>query len=113
MTKLALKQLDFSPINGLLSNLVEAWKPKAIWLFGSRARGEAHAYSDWDLLVVAPDEVAEKAEEDPLFVWPFLKRSGVNADLIVCSEDDFKEGARVPNTLGYEVFYNGIPIYEQ
>src|SRR5690348_3959414 len=35
--------------------LVEALQPERIYLFGSRARGDAHADSDYDLLVVVPE----------------------------------------------------------
>lgn len=36
----------------LLDRLVAQWQPEEIILFGSRARGEARAGSDYDLLVV-------------------------------------------------------------
>src|SRR2546428_8951202 len=38
--------------------LVETYQPERIYLFGSRARGTAGADSDYDLLVVVPDDVA-------------------------------------------------------
>ena len=34
--------------------LVVSLQPEAIWLFGSRARGEAGPDSEWDLLVIVP-----------------------------------------------------------
>lgn len=37
--------------------LVETYRPERIYLFGSRARGTAGAESDYDLLVVVPDDV--------------------------------------------------------
>src|SRR5580704_17929811 len=39
----------------LRDRLVVALKPRAIWHFGSRARGDARGDSDFDLLVVLPD----------------------------------------------------------
>ncbi|MGW5194104.1 nucleotidyltransferase domain-containing protein [Kribbella sp. NPDC004138] len=45
----------------------EAWgiPAKAIWLFGSTARGQGDAASDLDLLIVRPDEVDES---DPVWI---------------------------------------------
>jgi hypothetical protein len=39
----------------LRDRLVAILKPRTIWLFGSRARGDAREDSDFDLLVVLPD----------------------------------------------------------
>jgi predicted nucleotidyltransferase len=39
----------------VVNKLVEAYQPERIYLFGSHARGEARADSDFDLLVVVPD----------------------------------------------------------
>src|SRR5690606_26551091 len=43
--------LDF-----LVSKMVAAARPRAIWLFGSRARGDSGAGSDFDFLAVFPDD---------------------------------------------------------
>lgn len=34
----------------------------ALYLYGSRARGEATCESDWDLLVIVPDHIAKQVE---------------------------------------------------
>jgi len=39
-----------------VDRIVQAMQPEAIYLFGSRARGEEHADSDYDLLVIVPDD---------------------------------------------------------
>ncbi len=39
----------------LVRRLVEAYEPERIYLFGSHARGDAGADSDYDLLVVVPE----------------------------------------------------------
>ncbi|WP_346660328.1 nucleotidyltransferase domain-containing protein [Nannocystis pusilla] len=43
-------------------------------MFGSRARGEATEDSDWDLLVVVPDDTPDD-ELDPLVAWQLRKES--------------------------------------
>jgi uncharacterized protein len=99
--------LDTTPIAGLLQLLVDAWHPEAVWLFGSRARGTAEPDSDWDLLVVVPDAVAESGATDPMVAWDLRMRAGVRADVIVCAASDFDDAKSVPNTLAYEAFHFG------
>ena len=43
-----------------------AWTNAEIWLFGSLARGDWDAYSDVDLLAIAPTQVAADALADAL-----------------------------------------------
>jgi predicted nucleotidyltransferase len=103
-----LKLIEAAP---LLARIVEAWHPYQIWLFGSRARGEANEESDWDLLVVVPDEVSDE-EIDPLVVWRLKRESGVRADVIMCRLQEFLEDYRTVNTLEYEAATRGVLIYE-
>ncbi len=42
----------------ILHRLVETYEPERIYLFGSGARGTAGPESDYDLLVVVPDDVS-------------------------------------------------------
>jgi predicted nucleotidyltransferase len=43
----------------IVHRLVDAYRPERIYLFGSRARGEAGPDSDYDILVVIPDDAPE------------------------------------------------------
>ncbi|MEZ4234991.1 MAG: nucleotidyltransferase domain-containing protein [Myxococcota bacterium] len=104
---------DVAPIAELVRLIVEAWAPEAIWLFGSRARGTAGVESDWDLLAVVPDEVAERGATDPLAGWELARRASVRADVIACASSDFVDGAQVPNTLAYEAAHHGVLLYER
>ena len=106
------KTIDVGPVAPLVARIVEACHPEQIWLFGSRARGQARPDSDWDLLVVVPDET-DDSQFDPLVAWRMSKESGVPADVILCRVSDLREGRRIPNTLGYEVERDGVLIYER
>ncbi|AWN54201.1 nucleotidyltransferase domain-containing protein [Methylobacterium sp. 17Sr1-1] len=66
MTDIARRADVPEPLRPLVSRIIRHADPLVIWLFGSRARGEARADSDWDLLVVLPDDVDE-ALLDPIF----------------------------------------------
>lgn len=41
-----------------------------MWLYGSRARGEAREDSDWDLLVLLDKDKREPKDEE-IYCWPF------------------------------------------
>lgn len=41
-----------------------------LWLYGSRARGDAYAESDWDLLLILDKEKLEKSDYDYV-AYPF------------------------------------------
>jgi predicted nucleotidyltransferase len=105
--------MDLSPVRPLLARLIARWQPLAIWLFGSRARGEASPDSDWDLLVVVPD-CAEPAEfDDPMAVWRVKREPGLRTDVVVYRASEFEEDRHVPNTLAYSTDLDGILLYER
>ena len=86
------RTLDARPIEVLLERMIIELRPVEIRLFGSRARGDASAASDWDLFVVVPDDL-EAA--DDLFVGYRLRReTRTRADIILCPLSEFIE-ARV------------------
>lgn len=103
--------IDLRAIADLLDRIVRRWQPVSIWLFGSRARGEATATSDWDLLVVVPDETAEV--DDPLAGWRLKKDFAVPSDLFLCRSSDFDEDRNTPNTIAFEAAHGGVRIHER
>ena len=42
-----------------------------VWLYGSRARGEAHQDSDWDLLILLNQPAITQQDEDNI-AYPFV-----------------------------------------
>ena len=50
----------------IVSNLVEAYEPLTIYLFGSKARGEAGPDSDYDLMVIVPDDATPERRRSRL-----------------------------------------------
>jgi uncharacterized protein len=104
--------LSISPLGVLLERIRSYYGPEQIWLFGSRARGDARADSDWDLLVVVPDGTDDE-QMDPLEAWRLQKNSGVYADVIPCRRSDFEDSRDVVNNLCYEVAREGVLLYER
>ena len=105
--------VNLKPIETLVNLIVERCAPVSVWLFGSRARGDAREDSDWDLLIVLPDETAEDELYASLSPWHLRRLTRTNADVVYCNEREFAEGANVPNTLAYEIVRSGVPIHER
>jgi len=104
-------EIDLAPVNRLLERIISEWDPQQIWLFGSRARGEARSGSDWDLLVVVSGQC--DAGLDPVASWQLARASGVRADILPCRKTDFEEDRGTPNTLAHEAVVAGVLLYER
>jgi uncharacterized protein len=104
------QSLDVRPIDRLLARIIDEFRPVEIWLFGSRARGESNAGSDWDLLVVVPDDLA--AVDDPFAGYRLRRETRTRADIVLCPLAEFHEDRDTPNTLAYEAAHHGVVIYE-
>ena len=105
--------IDISPVKPILARVIERWHPLAIWLFGSRARGDAAPDSDWDLLVIVPD-CPEPAEfDDPMTLWRVKREPGLRSDVVVYRASDFEDDRVVPNTLAYSTTIDGVLLYER
>lgn len=104
--------VDLSPIRELVDRIVAALDPDQVWLFGSRARGTSVGESDWDLLVVVPDDADESAL-DPVSLWRIRRASGVRADIVACRTSEFREDRTTPNTLTFEAWAHGRLLHER
>ena len=102
--------IDLRPVQPLIERIVSSWHPRDIWLFGSRARGTADPDSDWDLLVVVPDEHAPAGFDDPMMIFSVKQGTGVRADVLVCRASDFDEDRGTHNTIAYDAAVEGVRI---
>ncbi len=102
--------IDLRPVQPLLDRIVASWHPREIWLFGSRARGTAAADSDWDLLVVVPDDLAPIGFDDPMTVWKVKQGTSVRADVLVCRASEFDEDRTTHNTIAYDATVEGVRV---
>jgi predicted nucleotidyltransferase len=46
-------------VSGIVRRLVDAYHPERVYLFGSVARGEAGKNSDYDFMVIVPDDAPQ------------------------------------------------------
>jgi predicted nucleotidyltransferase len=92
-----------------LVRLLQGYDPDRIILFGSRARGDADEYSDYDLVVikrtVAPfvDRLAEMA--------PYLAQFEHAAEILVYTPEEFDAMAEIG--FGWVIHQEGVVIYER
>lgn len=89
--------------------LLQSYEPERIILFGSRARGEADAQSDYDLIVIKRTErpFLDRLQE----MVPYLVQFDHAAEILVYTPEEFE---RLGETgLGWVVQKEGIIVYER
>jgi len=84
--------------------------PRAIWLFGSRARGDAHADSDYDFLLVF-DTMPESTTRIAQKAYRLLRGIRVPVDIVCQSDSYFQTRKDYPHTLPHEASRHGILLY--
>jgi predicted nucleotidyltransferase len=104
--------IDDPALDRLLRHVVEVMAPLEVWLFGSRAEGRARPNSDYDLLVVLPDEASEAAL-DPIATWRIGREVRVPADIVPCRLADFLEEKDEIDTLPRAATLHGRKLFER
>jgi len=97
-------------VGTILRRLVEAYQPEAVYLFGSRARGQADPGSDVDLLVVVPADATE-ARRRPQLAARALRGVGVPVDAVIMTRPAFDLRAHVVNSLPEAALREGRLLY--
>ena len=98
----------------LAQNLIESLgaRVQRIILFGSRARGDATAESDYDLLVVLRDLSTEERHGMLLAMYRAVEGADVVAEIHVMNEEEFEETKGVIGGLAYPASKEGVLLYE-
>jgi predicted nucleotidyltransferase len=97
-------------ISEAVRRLVEAANPRKVILFGSYARGCAGEHSDLDILVIEREVTNHRREMVRLH--DTLRTLRIPADVLVTSEDTFREWQNTPNTVYYDASREGKVCYE-
>jgi len=89
--------------------VLKAYDPERIILFGSRARGEADEYSDYDLIVIKRTDrpFLERLSD----MIPYLRQITPPADILVYTPEEFEGMADIG--LGWIVRQEGVILYER
>jgi hypothetical protein len=94
----------------IVRRLVAAYQPERIYLFGSKARGEEGPDSDYDLLVIVPDD-APAERRDAALAYRALRGTGIGADVIPWPRSRFEARKHVVTSLPATVLREGRLIY--
>ena len=100
-------------LDGVVARLVAALDPRAIWLFGSRARGDNRPDSDFDLLVVAKDGCwfGHKGTDGYDEVYAPTRGTGVGCDVIPCDSEHFEVGQLLNTSFVARIVSEGREVY--
>lgn len=94
----------------VVARLVAGLAPQRIVLFGSRARGEAHAQSDFDLLVVA--DVPGTLPERMTASRRLLDGLGLAADIVVFTPDEVERYRAWPGHIVRTALRDGVVLHD-
>jgi predicted nucleotidyltransferase len=99
--------LDANPaLREIVRRIADAYHPLQIYLFGSMARGTAGPDSDYDLLVVVPDDARPERRRGRL-AYQALRGTGTAADVVVCTRSYFDARRHLKASLPGTVLREG------
>ena len=101
---------DRGALARIIERLVEAYQPNHIYLFGSKARGDYGSDSDFDLMVVVPDD-ALPARKRSRLAYEVLRGTGTAADVLVWTRSAFKGRLHLVASLPVAIMRKGRLLY--
>ena len=105
-----LTEDDVRALACIVERLAEAYEPDRIYLFGSKARGDYGPDSDFDLLVVVPDDAPEDRKRSRL-AYERLWGTGTAADVLVWTRGRFESRAHLRASLPGTILQEGRLLY--
>ena len=99
------------PLEKAIEVIVRVAKPDKIILFGSRARGDHKAASDYDLLVLKMG--VEHRRELVQKIYLNFKNIGAHVDVIVTDLQEYERSKDDPYLIYSEAARNGRVVYER
>ena len=110
-SEVQLEILNQDPaLQEIVQRLADAYDPLRIYLFGSKARGEAGPGSDYDLLVVVRDDAPSEQKKSKLAhqtLWGITQPK----DLLVCTDRWFRSRERLVSSLPATINREGKLLY--
>ena len=107
--KLAIDLSD-AVLAEMVRRLVEVYQPERIYLFGSVARGDADPDSDYDLLIIVPDDSAPDFR-DPGRGYAVMRCLGRSGDFLVWTREAFEKRLHLKASLPSTVLTEGKLLY--
>jgi predicted nucleotidyltransferase len=99
-------------LNDLLGKIVSRADPVQVWLFGSRARGDHQADSDYDILIVVDDDwPAGKANARE--GYRLVEGRSIPVDVLMARRTQFMRDRNIVGTLARTVWHDGRLLYDR
>ena len=110
-----MAQVDDALLQQMTATIVEAADPEQVILFGSRARGEAWADSDVDLVVVEAEPFGPDRDRgaEETRIWRALAKFHVPKDILVYSLDEVDRWRGSRNHVLARALREGRVLYER
>ena len=102
---------DSAAVTTIVDRLAAEFEPERIILFGSRARGDAKADSDVDLLVVMPNGTDRRQAAIAMDVS--LADLTTFKDIVVTTPDEIARQRHIPGGVLREALREGIVVHER
>jgi hypothetical protein len=96
----------------IVNRLVQAFQPEQVYLFGSHARNEAGMDSDYDLMVIVPDDMPPERRRNRR-AYEALCGTGVAADVLVWTRERFAGRLHVVASLPATIVREGALVYDK
>lgn len=97
-------------LQDIVRRLVAAYEPTRIYLFGSMARGDAGVDSDYDVLVLVPDDASRERRQSRVG-YQALQGTGYAVDVLVWRESEFDVRLSLNASLPATVQREGKLLY--
>jgi len=107
---MAIEALGDQVLAEVVRRLTEAYEPLAIYLFGSKARGEAGPDSDYDLMVIVPDDAPPERRRSRL-AYERLWETACAADVLVWTRETFDSRSHLKASLPATILREGRLLY--
>jgi uncharacterized protein len=94
----------------MVDRLIAAFQPDRIYLFGSKARDDSNADSDYDLMVVVSDDAPSEKRRSRL-AYQVLRGTRAAADILVWTKTAFDNRLHIPSSLPSVIEREGKLLY--
>lgn len=101
---------DDPVVAAMVQHLVDAYHPDKIYLFGSVARGDAGPDSDYDIMIVVPDEAPAHLRNCDL-AYKAVRGLGAAKDLLVWIRSDFEKRLHLRASFPSTILREGKLLY--
>lgn len=100
-------------IDAIVAGIAAAIPEAQVRLFGSRARGTAHADSDLDLLITVPDQWLATLDRVRVLgsLWRQWSSSQLPLDLLLYSESEICQRQQYRGAVTTQAYLEGIVLY--